>query len=396
MEAVQKKFKTHKVLSISFAHLLHDIYTSFLAPILPLLIEKLGFSLSLAGLLNLVQRIPSLFNPLIGIIADKSAVKYFIILTPLITAISMSFLGLAGSWGVLAILVFISGISSSLFHVPAPVLVKDVSGSRIGTGMSFYMLGGELSRTLGPMVVLAAVSFWGLEGIWRLILFAVAATVFLFFVLKDVDATHNIKRKEKKEKEEKIWPYVKSMMPVIIAIAGITFFRALMKSALTAFLPTFLTNEGETLWFSGIALSVFQFAGAASVFMAGTISDKIGRSNTLMIAAFGSPVFMWLFVYLGNAFVFPVLIFLGLSIFAATPVLLALMQEVGSKRPAFMNSIYMTVGFVSGAVAVVLVGALGDVIGLRTTFEITAYIGVGAIPFVFYLKHLGSKAQNSN
>ncbi|HHE37964.1 MAG TPA: MFS transporter, partial [Candidatus Cloacimonetes bacterium] len=41
----KKKFQSGNVLIISFSHLLHDVYTSFLAPILPLLITKLNISL---------------------------------------------------------------------------------------------------------------------------------------------------------------------------------------------------------------------------------------------------------------------------------------------------------------------------------------------------------------
>jgi len=37
-----RKFQLGDVITISCAHLLHDIYSSFLAPILPLLIEKLS------------------------------------------------------------------------------------------------------------------------------------------------------------------------------------------------------------------------------------------------------------------------------------------------------------------------------------------------------------------
>ena len=75
---MKKKFQTEKIVSISFAHLFHDIYSAFLAPILPLLIAKLGISLSLAGLLDVVRRIPALFNPLIGLVADRICFKYFI------------------------------------------------------------------------------------------------------------------------------------------------------------------------------------------------------------------------------------------------------------------------------------------------------------------------------
>lgn len=394
MKEVRAKFQTSKVLGISFAHLLHDIYTSFLNTILPLLIEKFGISLTLASLLSLIQRIPSLLNPLIGIVADRSAVRYYIIFTPAVTAIGMSLLGVAPNYTILALLLFLVGISSSLFHVPAPTLTKSVSGNRIGQGMSFYMLGGEGARTLGPLIIVGAVELWALEGTWKLIPFAIIATIFLYFILRDVEVKKAPKPKSKKGENAAIWKYTKELKPVLIAITGITFFRAMMKSALTAFLTTYITGQGETFSYAGISLAIFQFAGAVSVMIAGTYSDRIGRISMLKIAAFASPVFMWLFVFSGEIMVIPVLLLLGLSIFATTPVLLAFLQEVGKDRPSYVNGIYMTISFAVGAVAVLLVGIFGDMWGLEKTFEITSYIGIGAVPFVYYLQRIIKGAKN--
>ncbi len=93
----KKKFQFGSVIIVSFAHLSHDVYSAFLAPILPLLISKLGISLSMAGLLDVVRKLPSLFNPLIGLMADRICVRYFIILAPAVTGISMSLLGMVPS-----------------------------------------------------------------------------------------------------------------------------------------------------------------------------------------------------------------------------------------------------------------------------------------------------------
>ena len=82
-------FQTDNVILISLAHLIHDTYTSFLAPILPLLIEKLNISLFLSGMLSVVQRVPSLFNPLVGIMAEKLKVRYFVIFAPAVTTVAM-------------------------------------------------------------------------------------------------------------------------------------------------------------------------------------------------------------------------------------------------------------------------------------------------------------------
>ena len=42
----KNKFQQGNVILISFAHFVHDVYSSFLAPILPLLIEKFNSSLA--------------------------------------------------------------------------------------------------------------------------------------------------------------------------------------------------------------------------------------------------------------------------------------------------------------------------------------------------------------
>ena len=80
------------------------------------------------------------------------------IIAPAITATCMSLLGLAPNSIILIAILLTSGIGVSLFHVPAPVLIKDVAGNRLGKGMSFFMLGGELARSLGPLIIIGAVS----------------------------------------------------------------------------------------------------------------------------------------------------------------------------------------------------------------------------------------------
>lgn len=382
MKSKNSKFEWSNVLALSFAHLMHDMYSSFLAPILPLLISKFGISYSLAGLLDVVRKLPSLLNPLIGIIADKICVKYFIIIAPTITAIVMSLLGVIPTYPLLLALVFVMGISSTIFHVPAPVLVKHVSGNRTGKGMSYYMLGGELARTLGPLLILGAISLWGLEGTWRLIPLGMAASIILFFKLGKIKIDKSeIDNKKKISGKDTI----KGVLPLLISIAGFSCFRAMMKSSLTIFLPTFLNDKGDTIWIAGISLAVLQFSGALGTLLAGSFSDKIGRKKSLIVIAISNPILMWLFLKINHVFVFPILIVMGFFLFASGPVLLALVQDTNSTRPAFLNGIYMLINFAFSSVAVFLTGVAGDLIGLEQTFYIATFLSIGSIPFVMFL-----------
>ncbi len=380
---MKKKFNTIKVITISAGHFFHDLYTAFLAPLLPLLIEKLSLSLSQAGFLEVIRRIPSLFNPLIGIVADKWSIKYFVILTPAITAISMSLLGVAPNYAVLTILLFITGISSAFFHVPAPVVIKKISGKKTGTGMSFYMFGGEIARTLGPVVITAAVSFWSLEGAYRVMPVGIIASLLLFFKLRDIDSLNGMEKIKKFERKKRV--ILKKLLPLFSSISGFQLFRTGVKTALTLYLPVYLTGKGESLWFAGISLSVVQLAGAAGTIGIGYFSDKISRRTILIITSILTPVLMWGFIFANSFWIFPILILTGIVLFIPGPVILAVVQDTNTEKPAFVNSIYMTLNFTISSLMVLLIGFMGDNLKLDLTFKIMSFAAFLSIPFVFFL-----------
>ncbi len=378
------KFKSGNIIIISLTHLLHDIYSSFLAPLRPLLIEKFELSYGLSALWDIVTRIPWFLNPLFGVIAEKTAARYFVIVTPAVTAVAMSLLGVAPSYIVVSILLFVAGISSAMFHVPTPVMVQQLSGKHVGRGMSFFMFGGEMARTLGPLTITGAVSLWGLEGTWKLIPFGLIASFILWFRLKNIRISGPV---QKAKKNKGLWLAFKRLLPFFMILIGITFFRAIMKSGLTAFLPTYYFNEkGEGLLFANSALAVFQFAGAIGALFSGTISDRIGRKRALLIIALVTPVIMLLFVESAGWISFVFLIVLGFFIVAPTPILLALVQDREQENKVFANSIYMTISFVTSAISVFFAGLIGDWVGLENTYKIAAIMAFGAVPFVLMLK----------
>ena len=380
----KKKFQFGNVLTVSFAHLSHDIYSAFLAPLLPLLISKLGISLSMAGLLDVTRKLPSLFNPFVGLIADRVCVRYFIIITPAITGITMSLLGIAPSYPILLILLFVAGISNTLFHVPSPVMIKHVSADQVGKGMSYYMLGGELARTLGPLLITAAISWWGLEDSWRVMPLGIIASIILYLKLKNISINKDFQRKKKETGARETF---KKLIPFFLIIFGITIFRAAMKLALTLYLPTFLTQQGNTLWLAGISLAVLQFSGAIGTFFAGPISDKFGRKNILLITSIVNPILMWIFISANGSFMIPLLIIMGFFLFASGPVLLALVQDTDSDHPSFVNGIYMTISFGVSSLMVLLIGFLGDSFGLIITYKICAIVSIASIPFIIMLSN---------
>ena len=333
----------------------------------------------MTAFLDIARRIPFLLNPFLGLIAEKTGLKYFVILTPAITAMSMSLIGLADSYSVLMILIFVAGISAALFHVPSPTMIKEASGDRVGAGMSFFMVGGEAARTLGPLIVTAAVSLWGLEGIYKLMPLGIVASIVLYIKLKDFDTNRPLQKPKEKGDTKKL---LKTYKPFFLMLGGFLLFQAAMKSALTLYLPVYLVNQGETLWYAGISISVLQLFGIIGTMASGNVSDKIGRKTTLVISSFGMVISMALFLWFDTIFLLPLV---GIFLFATGPVLMATVQSTSSHMPTFMNSMYMSINFGVSASIVFGVGILGDSYGLHVTYIICNIMAIGCIPMAFLL-----------
>lgn len=374
-------FDAGKVSLVSFSHFVHDLYTSFLSPLLPLIIERLSLTLSQAGLLSTVMQIPALLNPFIGLFADnKGLARWLVILAPTLTALPMSLIGITPSYGLLLVLVFLAGISVALYHVPAPVLVAQYSGSKKGRGMSFFMTGGELARTVGPMVAVAAVSILGMEKFHFVLVFALLTSILLYFTLEKEPEKTAIKRKGS------LKAAYGEIRHVLNPLAGILAARSLMHGSMGVFLAVFVEQKTGSLWYGGAALALYEAFGVAGVLSSGTLSDWMGRRRVLFWALVTAPVAILLFVYTTGALKILMLLITGFSVLSTTPVMLALVQETAVNNPSAANGLFMMVSFAMRSLAVVIAGAIGDVAGMEKMFIISALVGFGALPFLMKLE----------
>lgn len=376
----KKKFDFPTVITVSVSHLVSDMYSAFLAPVLPLLITGLGITKFQAGMLDFARKIPSLLNPVFGMIADRLDAKYFLILGCVIITVTMSLLGAVNDFTTLFILIFIAGLGTSIYHVPGPVIIKKVASDKLGLGMSFYMLGGEFARFLGPLVILTAISLWTFEGSWKIMPLGLAVAVFLYFKVRKISV-----HKKNENGNAKLKDY-KKYLKFFVIITGIVIFRSGMHSALTLYLPTYMNSKGNTLWMSGISLSILQFAGAAGTFIVGMISDKFGRKKTLVLLSLLNPLLMFTFIFSSGFFIFPVLALSGFILLGSNPIILALVQERDTENLSFLNGTYMTISFVGSSFMVLTVGLLSDIFGLDTTYIITAFLAIAVIPFVLMIQ----------
>ncbi len=375
-------FQTGNVLLITFSHLLNDTYAAFVAPLLPLLIQKLGLSYFQAGTLTAGIRIPSLLNPMIGMIADRVELRYFIILTPALTGVMLSVLGAAPSYPILLLLTLLAGLTSTCYHVTGPVMMRHLAGENVGRGMSFFMLGGDVAATIGPLVILGAVSIWGLEHTYWLIPFGWAAALVMYMRFKRIHVQTHIAGSLQ---SHSLWQTSKALFPLFLGLAGTYSAIACAEATMTAFLPIYLTAKGAHVWTAGASLSLLQFGGIVGSMLSGPLSDTFSRKRVLLIMLGLLPFLMWGFILSRGIVLVPALIVVGMCLFGLRPVLLAIVHETNSAYPAYVNGMYMMINFVANSIMLLVMGMLSDVLGLETTYRIAATLAFGAIPCALFL-----------
>ena len=377
--AEPEQFQTDRVVTISAGHAVHDTYTAFLPPLLPAFIESLSLSKTEAGLLTFFNQAPSVLQPFVGYVADRVSLRYLVILTPAVSATAMSLLGIAPSYLVLAMLLLLVGVSSATLHAVAPVIAGRLSGTRLGRGMGFWMVGGELGRTLGPLIIAAYFAFWpdDLSHTPWLMVGGWLTSLLLFARLRDVEG------RPPRAGQDVSWKQVlRIMRPLLVPLAGIILVRAFMSSALTTYLPIFLAEEGAELWLTSISLSVLEAAGVVGALLGGSLSDRLGQRVVLFASLLATPLLMLLFAVVGGWLRFPLLLAMGFAALSVTPVIMALVQESCPENRALANGTYMAMNFLIRSGVVVLVGVMGDAWGMRLAFMACAVITLLGLPLL--------------
>ncbi|NOY99185.1 MAG: MFS transporter [Chloroflexi bacterium] len=371
------EFQAEQVLTITGGHFVHDVYSAFVAPLLPLLIDKLSLTLTMAGSLTAFMQLPAILNPFIGHLADKFNLRYFVILAPAITATLMSVMGLSSNYATLAIVLFVTGVSVATFHAPAPAMVGRIAGRRVGKGMSWFMAGGELGRTVGPLFAVWAASLWTLEGMYRVAVIGWGTSLILLWRLKNIPISTR-----KLGSMQSILPKLRTLfLPLLI----IVFFRMFMAVSLTTYLPTFMKGNGATLFLAGASLSILEFAGVGGVLLSGTLSDRLGRKSVLLFVTVIAPLLMFAFLNTLGWLRIPILMLLGFTSLSTGPVFLALIQDHFPNNRAVGNGLFLSMSFLLRSLAMLLVGMAGDAVGLQAAFFWSAMLSLLAIPGILIL-----------
>src|SRR5215210_8729252 len=231
------------VILMASAHMMVDGYGNILAPLLPLLIPRLGLSLAGAGTMTMLfQLSASVAQVGFGHLADRWKPRLLVMAGPVIAVSILSFVGLAWSSFMLGAILVLGGLGGAAFHPPAAALAHRLGGGRPGLSMSVYISGGTLGFALGPLMFAPFAQRFGMH--WTPLLMIPGLVVVAFF----------LKRVPPMESAHKgsggftaLRPYAKPLGLLYLCVV----LRTMTSIAFATFVPVMLTRRGMSLGAAG-------------------------------------------------------------------------------------------------------------------------------------------------
>ena len=374
-------FQTGQIATIVGGHTIHDAFSAFFPPLLPHIQTRLGLSYSQIGHVNAVMQIPFLITLILGWLADRFSIRYFVIFTPGITATLVVGLGILPSFPLLMAGTFLLGLSVAAFHAPAPAMISNVSGRRVGLGMSLFMGTGELGRTVGPLIVAAGVAWIGVQGLWQLCFAGWLATAVLYWRLHMVGA-----KSQQRATPHSLKVFVAQAAPMMVLLTLMVVGRTFLQTAFTTYLPLYMRDvRGMTTFTEGaVTLSILEGAGVIGALLAGYLADHVPRRTILLTAFCCSTPLAWAFTRIATEFIYWILPAVGFFSLSTTPVIFTIVLTRFPRNRALASAAFMSMGVGSRALANWIMGMVADAYGLNAVYTMCVFVAAFAIiPLLF-------------
>lgn len=357
------------ILLLAAAHVMVDGYGNIFAPMLPLLIPRLGLSLAAVGTLTMVfQLAASVAQVGFGHLADRWRPRALLMVGPFVSVTVLSLIGFARTPAALAATLVAGGLGAAAFHPPAAALAHRLGGERRGMAMSVYITGGTLGFALGPLCFAPFAQRFGIE--WTPILALPGLAIVAFFARRVPPiALHP----SSQGGFAALRPYAR---PLALLYA-IVVLRTLASLTFATFLPVMLTRRGMSLGQAGAAVALYLFGSGVGGFFGGPAADRFGARTVIALSLVIACPFLVAAPLLDGWHLVVVLAIGGLFLQSTLPVNVTFGQSLAPVSAATVASLMMGFGWGTGGLSVPFVGMIADRIGIEATL-----VGVSLIPLL--------------
>jgi FSR family fosmidomycin resistance protein-like MFS transporter len=350
----------------SLAHFFIDLYSSAVGAFQPVLVDKLHFTLTQAGILGGVMVFSGSFvQPAYGYLSDRYHSRLFSALAPAVAGVFIASLGLAWNFWVAAALIFAGGVGIASFHPQASARATLGIGTHRGRWMAVFISSGSLGLAIGPTFFTSVMQWVGMQRTWLAAIPGVLVTLFLLVFMRAPERTESAsRRKFELEPLRAVW------RPLLI-LHVLVVLRSAVQISFGQFLPLYLYRErGFTLLQASVALGAYQVAGALGGFLGGHLTDRFGGRSVIMFSMLASVPFLALFFFGQGVAAIVGLVLGGLTLLFTIPVNVVMAQELAPAQAGTVSALMMGFAWgIAGLIFIPLIGWASDRLTMQTTMS---------------------------
>ncbi len=371
------------------AHFTVDCFSSTLAAVQPILMNQLSLTLSQVGLLGGMWMFSSSVLQLpFGLLSDRFPSRYFTVITPLITALVLSCLGLATGFSSLMLMLLLGGMAVAAFHPYSTMEAGRVSGVKRGLGTGVFITAGTAGLAIGPIYLMSVIELVNFERLWFAAVPVIFVSPWLAWRLPDPNP------REHKKSNGIDWAVLNSQKWPLLTHYVLVVIRSAVQVGLAQFLAIFLVSvQGMSLKSASIALAIYFSSNSVGAFLGGVACDRFGGRNVVIFSFLASVPFLVAFLAL-EGWISILLLFVGGVILLCTiPVNVVMSQQLVPSQAGAITALMMGFAWgIAGIIFVPFMGWLADQIGLETVLWGLILLPVLGLPLTWMLPKLTDKA----
>ena len=366
-------------------HCINDFGQGSLAALIPFFIANFGLNYyQSASIIFCNTIVASVAQPILGYVADRWRVPWFIPVGFSITLISISAIALATSYEMILALSLIAGLGAALFHPEAALLVNRMQSNELGNAMGRFAVGGSAGFALGPLLA-GGVYVFGGQFLWLFTAIALIGVLLYVYAFTGSAATDVIGESKSSAKSTNTgandWVSFGKLFFVIAS-------RSILFSVLSIFIPilyiTVINGEASA---SSLALTMYFAMGAVLTYMGGALSDKLGFLKTVRL---GNLIFLpsvLVFIFVPNIWgFFGAMIPMAFGVFSQYGPITVLGQKYLAKNAGFASGITLGLGITLGGLVAPYIGHLADIYDVQTALMTLIPVGLMGLLMSLWLK----------
>jgi FSR family fosmidomycin resistance protein-like MFS transporter len=371
---------------LGLGHMVIDINQGSLPALLPFLRSALDLSYTATGVIVLAANITSsLIQPLFGHLADRSARRWLLPSSVLLSAVGLGFTGLAPSYGAVLALVVLTGLGVAAYHPEGYRTATAVAGDRKATGVSVFSTGGNIGIAAGPALITALVTGFGLPGTLGVLVPGALVALLLLAVLPLLSAPA-VHARAAAGASGRARSMVGAMALLIVVVA----IRSWTQLGFTTFIPFYYLDvlHGDPR-LVGTMLAVFLGAGAVGTLVAGPVADRVGvRRYVVSVFLLAAPIAAGVLLVRG-VWLFVLLAALGFVMVSTFTVSVVLGQAYLPRSPGMASGLIVGFAIGAGGLGASALGWVADHWGLGAALWTSALLPLGGFLVALLLPEPG-------